>query len=52
MREVHPWIVDCVVDAIEKALQLSQVDLQVRLKRNSESKFMAVPDIGILNLGI
>ena len=26
---MNPWNVDCVVDAIEKALQLSQVDLQV-----------------------
>mmetsp|Transcript_9960 Transcript_9960/g.23354 ORF Transcript_9960/g.23354 Transcript_9960/m.23354 type:complete len:1012 (+) Transcript_9960:123-3158(+) len=30
---MNPWNVDCVVDGIEKALNLSKVDLQVRLKR-------------------
>lgn len=30
---VNPWNVDCVVDAVEKGLQLSQVDRQTRLKR-------------------
>ena len=30
---VNPWNVDCVVDAVEKGLQLSQPDRQTRLKR-------------------
>uniref|UniRef100_A0A7S0HVN1 CBM20 domain-containing protein n=1 Tax=Hanusia phi TaxID=3032 RepID=A0A7S0HVN1_9CRYP len=30
---MNPWNVDCVVDAVEKALQLSQADRQQRLKR-------------------
>ena len=30
---VNPWNVDCVVDAVEKGLQLSQTDRQTRLKR-------------------
>ena len=30
---VNPWNVDCVVDAVEKGLQLSHADRQTRLKR-------------------